>query len=105
MIAVIVKFQVINEVKKQLSDIEVARKHIQKVVEGCRKIPGLKEKHFIMDPNTAAQGAMLIWEKQEQFDAYLKSPEYKTTVLDICESKPSIEIYQYTANLTDGVLI
>jgi quinol monooxygenase YgiN len=105
MIAVIVKFQVKDEVRKQLSDISVVRKHIQKVVEGCRKIPGLKEKHFIMDPRTAAQGAMLIWEKQEDFDAYLKSPEYKTTVLDICKGKPSMEIYQYTANLTEGVLI
>ncbi|MBN1161758.1 MAG: hypothetical protein JXA17_07425 [Dehalococcoidales bacterium] len=105
MIAVFVTFQVKDEVKKQISDISIARKHIQKVVEGCRKIPGLKEKHFIMDPSTAAQGAMLIWEKQEQFDAYLKSPEYKATVLDICQGKPSINIYQYTANLTDGVLI
>jgi len=105
MIAVIVKFQVKDEVKKQLSDMDVAKKHIWKVVEGCRKIPGLKEKHFIMDPKTAAQGAMLVWEKQEDFDAYLKSPEYKATVLDICKGEPSIEIYQYTANLTDGVLI
>jgi heme-degrading monooxygenase HmoA len=105
MIAVIVKFQVKDEVRKQLSDIAVARKHIQKVVEGCRKIPGLKEKHFIMEPETAAQGAMLIWEKQEYFNAYLKSPEYKATVLDICKGKPSIEIYQYTANLTEGILI
>jgi len=105
MIAVIVKFQVKDEVKKQLSDMDVAKKHIWKVVEGCRKTPGLKEKHFIMDPKTAAQGAMLVWEKQEDFDAYLKSPEYKATVLDICKGEPSIEIYQYTANLTDGVLI
>ena len=105
MIAVIVKFQLKDEVRKQLSDIKVARKHIRKVVEGCRKIRGLKEKYFIMDPGTAAQGAMLIWEKQEDFDAYLKSPEYKTTVLDICVGKPSVEVYLYTANLTDGVLI
>jgi quinol monooxygenase YgiN len=105
MIAVIVKFQVKDEVRKQLSDISVARNHIQKVVEGCRKIPGLKEKHFIMEPETAAQGAVLIWENKGYFDAYLKSPEYKATVLDICKGKPSIEIYQYTANLTEGVLI
>jgi hypothetical protein len=105
MIAVIVKFRLRDEVKKQLSDINVARKHIQEVVEGCRKIPGLKEKHFIMDPVTAAQGAMLIWEKQEDFDAYLMSPEYKATVLDICQGKPSVEVYLYTANLTDGMLI
>jgi heme-degrading monooxygenase HmoA len=105
MIAVIVTFDVKEEVKKQLADINVAKQHIQKVVEGCRQIPGLKEKHFIMDPRTYAQGAMLIWEKQKDFDAYLKSSEYKTTVLDICQGKPRIEVYQYTANLTDGLLI
>ncbi len=104
MIATIVKFQVKDEVKKALGDTAVAREHIGKVVEGCRKIPGLREKHFIMDPATYAQGAMLIWEKQEQFEDYLKSVEYKTTVLDICEGEPSIEIFTYTANLTEGIL-
>jgi len=105
MIAAIVKFELKDEAKKQLADIEVAKKHIGKVVEACRKIPGLKEKLFIMDPQTYAQGAMLIWEKQEQFDAYLKSEEYKTTVLDICQGEPRIEVYVHTANLKDGVLL
>ena len=105
MIAAIVKFEVKDEVKKQLADIEVARKHIAQVVEGCRKIPGLKEKYFLMEPNTYAQGAVLIWEKQEDFDAYLKSEEFKTTVLDICRGEPRIEVYIHTANLTDGVLL
>jgi hypothetical protein len=105
MIATLVKFELKDEVKKQLADSEVAKKHIADVVEGCRRIPGLKEKLFIMDPKTLAQGAMLIWETQEQFDAYLKSDEYKTTVLDICEGEPRIEIYVHTANLTDGVLL
>lgn len=105
MIAVVVRFDVKDEVKRQLADISVAKQHIQKVVEGCRHIPGLKEKHFVMDPKTFAQGAMLIWEKQADFDAYLKSPEYKATVLDICQGEPRIEIYQYTANLTDGLLL
>ena len=105
MLAVIVKFELKDDVRKQLADINVARKHIQQVVEDCRKTPGLKEKYFIMDPKTAAQGAMLIWETQEDFDAYLKSAEYKATVLDICEGEPRIEVYVHTANLTDGVLI
>lgn len=105
MIAVIVKFELKDELKKQLADIEVAKKHIGNVVEGCRKIPGLKEKFFIMDPKTLAQGAMLIWEKQEHFDAYLKSKEFKTTVLDICQREPRIEVYVHTANLKDGVLL
>ncbi|HEY97264.1 MAG TPA: hypothetical protein G4O16_03685 [Dehalococcoidia bacterium] len=105
MIAVIVKFQVKDEVKKQLANVDVARKHIQKVVEGCRNIPGLREKFFIMDPETYAQGAMLIWESREQFEEYMKSEEYQETVLDICEGDPSVEVYVHTANLIDGVLI
>ena len=104
MIAVMVKFEVKDEVKEQLADTRVAKEHIGKVVEGCRKVPGLKEKLFIMDPETYAQGAMLVWETREHFDAYLESDEYKTTVLDICEGEPRIEIYVHTANLTDGVL-
>jgi len=104
-IAAIVKFQIKDEVKKQLADIDVAREHIQKVVEGCRKIPGLKEKFFIMDPETYAQGAMLLWESREQFEEYMKSDEWQETVLDICEGDPSVEVYVHTANLTDGVLI
>lgn len=105
MIAAIVRFEVKDEVKKQLADTSIARQHLQKVVAGCRKIPGLKEKYFIMDPKTYAQGAMLLWEKQEDFDKYLKSAEYKTTVLDICKGKPRVEVYVHTANLTDGVLL
>ena len=105
MLAVIVKFELKDEVKKQLADTNVAREHIQKVVEGCRKIPGLKEKFFIMDPVTYAQGAMLLWESHEHFEAYLKSDDYKTTVLDICEGEPTVEVFVHTANLTDGVLI
>ena len=105
MLAIICTFEVKDEVKKQLSDVEVATKHIANVVEGCRRIPGLKEKLFIMDPETLAQGAMLIWETQEHFEAYLKSEEYKATVLDICRGEPDIETYILTANLTDGVLI
>jgi len=105
MIAAMVKFELKDEAKKQLADVEVAKQHIGNVVEGCRKIPGLKEKLFIMDPKTLAQGAMLIWDTREHFDAYLKSDEYKTTVLDICRGEPSIEVYVHTANLTDGVLL
>jgi heme-degrading monooxygenase HmoA len=104
MIAAIVKFELKDEVQKQLADMEVAKKHINNVVEGCRKIPGLKEKFFIMDPKTLAQGAMLIWETEEHFDAYLKSDAFKATVLDICKGEPQIETYINTANLTDGVL-
>lgn len=105
MIAAIVKFQLKDEVREQLADTDAAREHIQKVVEGCRKVPGLKEKYFIMDPVTYAQGAMLIWESREYFEDYLKSEEYRETVLDICEGEPSIEVFVHTANLTDGVLI
>ena len=105
MIAAFVKFELKDEVRIKLSNAVVAREHIQSVVEGCRKIPGLKEKLFIMDPDTYAQGAMLIWETREQFEAYLHSDEFNATVLDICQGEPVIETYVYTASLTDGVLI
>ena len=104
MIGVRVKFEVKDEVKKQLADVEAARKHLGNVIERCRKVPGLKEKFFVMNPETLAQGAFLIWETQENFDAYLKSDVYKTTVLDICQGEPDIETYMLSASLTDGVL-
>jgi heme-degrading monooxygenase HmoA len=105
MIGVRVKFEVRDEVKRQLADVEAARQHLGNVIEACRKIPGLKEKFFIMNPDTLAQAAFLIWETQEHFDAYLKSEEYKTTVLDICQGEPDIESYVLTASLTDGILL
>jgi heme-degrading monooxygenase HmoA len=105
MIAAFVKFELKDEIRKKLADIDVAREHIRNVVEGCRKIPGLREKLFIMDPATYAQGAMLIWETREDFDAYLKSDEFKATVLDICKGEPVIETYVHTASLTGGVFI
>ncbi len=104
MIAVFVRFDVKPEVKKGLADTAVARQHLARVVEGCRRIKGLREKLFVMDPETSAQGALLLWETREDFEAYLKSPEYKETVLDICAGEPRVEVYQYTANLGDGVL-
>ena len=105
MLAIIVRFEVKDEVKKQLADIEVAKKHIAQVVEGCKKVPGMKEKLFIMNPQTFAQGAMLIFDTQENWEAYLKTDIFKTTVLDICEGEPKIEIYIHTASLTGGVLL
>ena len=105
MVGVRVKFEVKDEVKKQLADIKTARKHLGDIVEACRKVPGLKEKFFIMNPKTLTQGSFLIWETQEHFEAYLKSKEYKTTVLDICQGEPDVETYVLTATLTDGVLI
>ena len=105
MIAAIVKFEVKDEVKKQLADIEVARKHIAQVIEGCKKIPGMKEKLFIMNPETLAQGAALIFDTLEHWEAYQKSDLFKTTVLDICEGEPRIETYVHTASLTGGVFL
>ena len=105
MIGVRVKFEVKDEVKKQLADVEAVRKHLSNVIEVSRKIPGLKEKFFVMNPETLAQAAFLIWETQENFDAYLKSEAYKTIVLDICQGEPDIESCILTASLTDGVLL
>jgi hypothetical protein len=63
------------------------------------------KKYFVMNSKTYGQGAMLIFGTQEHWEAYRKSELFKTTVLDICEGEPRIEIYVHTANLTDGVLI
>lgn len=104
MLAIICTFEVKDEVKKQLADMEAARKHIAKVIEGCKKMPGMKEKLFLMNPKTYAQGATLIFDTQEHWEAYRKSDLFKTTVLDICEGKPIIEVYVHTASLSKGVL-
>jgi hypothetical protein len=105
MLAIIVRFDVKDEVKKQLADKEATRKHLQEVVEGCHKVPGLREKYFVMDEDTCAQGAMLLFDTRENIDKYLKSELYKQTVLDICEGTPRIEYFLHTANLTNGVFI
>jgi heme-degrading monooxygenase HmoA len=104
MLAIICTFEVKDEVKKQLADTEAARKHIAMVIEGCKKVPGMKEKLFLMNPKTYGQGAVVVFDTQEQWEAYRKSELFKTTVLDICEGEPRIEIYAHTASLTKGVL-
>jgi hypothetical protein len=105
MIAVLVRFDVKDEVKKEMANKEVARKHLQEVVAGCRKVPGLIEKYFIMDPDTYAQGAMLLFDKKQDFENYSKTELFKQTVYDICKGTPRIEFYEHTANLKDGVFI
>ena len=105
MIAAIVKFEIKDEVKKQLADIENAKKHLSNMVEAYKTVPGLKEKVFFMNPKTLAQGAFLAWETQEHFDRYLKSDLWKTAVLDICQGDPKIETYILSASLKDGVLL
>jgi len=105
MLAIICTFEVKDEVKKQLADVEAAKKHLAQVIEGCKKVPGMKQKYFIMNPKTYGQGAMLIFDTQENWEAYRKSGLFKTTVLDICQGEPRIEIYVHTGNLKDGVLL
>jgi quinol monooxygenase YgiN len=105
MIAILVRFEVKDEVKKQLANREVARKHLQEVIEGCRKVPGMLQKYFIMDPDTCAQGALLLFDTRENFEKYSKTEMFKQTVYDICVGKPRIEFYEHTGNLKDGVFI
>jgi hypothetical protein len=59
MIAAFVKFELKDEVRKKLSDIDIARKHIQNVVEGCRKIAGLKEKILYHGPGDERPGSLI----------------------------------------------
>lgn len=58
------------------------------MVEGCRKIPELKERYFIMDPETSAQRAMLLWEKREDFDAYLIFVNFNGSRFLLCDNSP-----------------
>lgn len=105
MVGARVLFSLKSEVKEQLADIENVKQHLGNLVEAYKKVPGLKEKFFIMDSKTLAQGAFLVWETQGHFDKYLKSDLWKTAVLDISEGKPDIETYVLSASLRDGVLL
>jgi hypothetical protein len=105
MIAAIVKFEIRDEVKKAFANTEVAKKQLCSVIEAYKNVPGLKAKHFIMDPKTYAQGAFLVWETEKQFENYLKSDLYKAQVLSIIEGAPRIETFIYTGNLVDGVVL
>ncbi len=102
MIAAMILFSLKDEVKSQM-DQKAVRDHLAKLVEEYKKVPGLKEKTFFMDPETLDQGAFLVWESQELLDQYLKSDLYKTAVTDICKGKPRWETYTVTATLKEGV--
>jgi hypothetical protein len=105
MIATKVKFSVVDEVKEQFEDIENVKKHLGGLVEVYKKVPGLRKKYFIMDPETYDQGAFLVWDTREHLDEYLRSELWKSAVLDICKGKPSIETYVLAATLEEGVLL
>ena len=81
MLIIVVYFEVKDEIKRQLKDLDKAKQHIAEVVEDCRKVAGLKEKLFLMDPETAGQGAVLIFDTQENWQAYRESALFKATVL------------------------
>ena len=104
MIGMYILFALKDEVKNQM-DQNAVRNHMANVVALYKKVPGLKEKTFFMNPDNLDQGAFLVWESQELLNQYLKSDLYKTAVLDICKDEPSIQTYVITASLKDGVLI
>lgn len=104
MIGMCIVFPLKDEVKNQM-DENAVRDHMANVVALYKKVPGLKEKTFFMNPDNLDQGAFLVWETQELLDQYLKSDLYKTAVLDICKGEPSLQTYLITASLKDGVLI
>lgn len=104
MIVAVILFSLKDEVKATM-DEEAVKAHLANLVEEYKKVPGLKEKTFFMNPENIDQGAVLVWESQEHLDQYLKSDLYKTAVTDICEGEPRLETYLVTANLEDGVLI
>jgi len=104
MIGMYILFALKDEVKNQM-DQNALRNHMANVVALYKKVPGLKEKTFFMNPDNLDQGAFLVWETKELLDNYLKSDLYKTAVLDICKGKPSLQTYVITASLKDGVLL
>jgi len=104
MIGFMILFSLRDEVKNEM-DEDAVRKHLGNMVEQYKKVPGLKEKTFFMNPENMDQGALLVWESQEHLDQYLKTDLYKTGVLDICKGQPTTETYVITASLKDGVLL
>ncbi len=104
MIVAIILFSLKDEVKAAM-DQEAVKAHLANLVGAYKKVPGLKEKTFFMNPQNIDQGAVLVWESQEHLDQYLKSDLYKTAVTDICKGEPRLETYLVTASLEDGVLI
>ena len=103
MIGLSILFKLKDEVKSQM-DENAVKNHLSTLVEEYKKVPGLKEKTFFMNPDNVDQGALLVWETQEHLDAYLKTELYKTAVLDICDGEPRCETYLITATLKDGVV-
>jgi quinol monooxygenase YgiN len=104
MIGAIILFTLKDEVKSHM-DQNAVRNHLANMVKQYKKVPGLKEKTFFMNPQNLDQGAFLVWESQQLLDQYLKSDLYKTAVSDICKGKPRWETYVITASLKDGALI
>ncbi|NMA92953.1 MAG: hypothetical protein GX973_07550 [Firmicutes bacterium] len=104
MVGVMIVFALKDEVKSAM-DQEAVKKHLANLVGEYKKVPGLIEKTFVMNPENSDQGAFLVWESQEDIDRYLKSDLYKQAVADICKGEPRWETYVVTANLKDGVLI
>jgi hypothetical protein len=104
MIGMYILFALKDEVKNQM-DQNALKNHMANVVALYKKVPGLREKTFFMNPDNLDQGAFLVWENRELLDNYLKSDLYKTAVLDICKGKPSLQTYVITASLKDGVLL
>lgn len=103
MIGFNILFKLKNEVKSQM-DENAVKQHLNHLVEEYKKVPGLIEKTFVMNPENLDQGAFLVWKTQDHLEAYLKTELYKTAVLDICEGEPRCETYLITATLKDGVV-
>lgn len=104
MLVAVILFSLKDEVKATM-DQEAVKAHLAHLVEEYKKVPGLKEKTFFMNPENIDQGAVLIWESREHLAEYLKSDLYKAAVTDICEGEPRLETYLVTATLEDGVLL
>lgn len=64
MIGFTILFKLKEEVKSQM-DENAVKQHLSALVEEYKKVPGLIEKTFIMNPENLDQGAFLVWEAQD----------------------------------------
>jgi hypothetical protein len=96
--------KVIFTLKEQMPEQEL-KKLLAQLVEVYKKVPGLKQKYFLLDPKTGEAGGIYAFESQKALDEYLKSDVWQNVVLANSKGKPKIETFVITAALDAGVLL
>lgn len=99
-----ISMKVLFRMKQQLPEQEL-RNLLAQLVEIYKKVPGLKQKNFIVDPKTGEVGGIYTFEDQDALDTYLKSDVYKDVVLSNSQEEPKVEIFNIIAATDAGVLL